>query len=437
MDPRRAIPSTTAVLADPAVDEACRRLSRPAVVAAIRLAQAQARAGEIAPERVTERALALLAAPAATLVPVLNATGVVLHTNLGRAALSADARAALLAAAGTVDVEWDGGSGARAARGRQALDALRVAVPAAEAALVVNNGAAALLLAVTGLAGGRAALLSRGEFVEIGDGFRVPELIGQGGVELREVGTTNRTTLDDYRAALDDGVAAVLKIHPSNFVIRGFTAAVGVRDLASLGRPVVVDAGSGLLAPHPLLPDELDVTSCLLAGAAVVTCSADKLLGGPQAGLLFGPRRYLDRLRRHPLYRALRVDKLTLAALEATLRGGRTPTWDALTADPVEVAERCHALVRRLAAGGLDADVVGCRTAIGGGSAPEVTLPSWAVRLPAECAEPLRRGRPAIAGRVEGGRLLLDLRCVDPAQLNLVADRIIGAAGDAGVEPAG
>jgi L-seryl-tRNA(Ser) seleniumtransferase len=412
------------VLADPAVVMARERLSHAAVVGAIRAAQAAARSGEIDPGQVTERALVLLAAPAATLVPVINATGVVLHTNLGRATLSADAQAALLAAAGPVDVEWDAGSGVRAARGRQALAALLVSVPAAEAALVVNNGAAAVLLAVAGLGGGRAALLSRGEFVEIGDGFRVPELLRHGGVELREVGTTNRTALRDYADALDDRVAAILKIHPSNFVVHGFTSAVGVRDLAGLGRPVIVDAGSGLLAPHPLLPGELDVTSSLQAGAAVVTCSADKLLGGPQAGLLFGPRRYIDVLRRHPLYRALRVDKLTLAALEATLRSGGTPTWAALTAGADEIEQRCHALSAQLATAGIPTTTVACRTAIGGGSAPDVTLPSWAISLPEHYAEPLRRGRPAIAGRLEDGRLLLDLRTVDPAHLPLIADRV-------------
>ncbi|HVQ95071.1 MAG TPA: L-seryl-tRNA(Sec) selenium transferase [Mycobacteriales bacterium] len=427
MDARRAIPSTTVVLADPAVGAAGQGLARAAVVAAIRVAQAAARAGEIEPEQVTERAVALLATPAATLRPVINATGVVLHTNLGRAPLSPDACAALLAAAGTVDVEWDAATGARAGRGRQALAALLVAVPAAEAALVVNNGAAAILLAVAGLAGGRAALLSRGEFVEIGDGFRVPELLRHGGVELREVGTTNRTALADYAGALADDTAAILKIHPSNFVVRGFTSSVGVGELAGLGPPVIVDAGSGLLAPHPLLPGELDVTSALRAGAAVVTCSADKLLGGPQAGLILGPRRHVDVLRRHPLYRALRVDKLTLAALEATLRGSQTPTWIALTAAPAEIEQRCRTLAAQLSEAG--AEVVGCRTAIGGGSAPDITLPSWAVSLPERYAEPLRRGHPAIAGRIEAGHLLLDLRTVDPAHLPGIADRVRTLAG--------
>jgi L-seryl-tRNA(Ser) seleniumtransferase len=412
------------VLEDPAVLAAGRGLARAAVVAAVRAAQEAARSGEIRPDDVTARAAALLSGPAATLTPVINATGVVLHTNLGRAQLSADARSALLAAAGATDVEWDAATGVRASRGRQALRALAVAVPAAESALIVNNGAAAILLAVAALAGGRKALLSRGEFVEIGDGFRVPELLRQGNVELCEIGTTNRTNLRDYQSALTDDVAAILKIHPSNFVVHGFTSTVSIAELATLDRPVIVDAGSGLLAPHPLLPGEIDVTSALRGGAALVTCSADKLLGGPQAGLVFGPKRYVEVLRRHPLYRALRVDKLTLAALEATLRGAQTPTWAALIADPAELAGRCRALAGDLEAAGIPADVVECRTAVGGGSAPDVTLPSWAVALPERYAEPLRLGHPAIAGRIDDGRLLLDLRTVDPAAVDTINARI-------------
>jgi L-seryl-tRNA(Ser) seleniumtransferase len=431
-DRRRAIPSTTAVLADPAIEAARERLSHPAVVAAIRAAQAEARAGELEPAEVTARALALLDAPAATLTPVINATGVVLHTNLGRAALSADARAALLAAAGATDVEWDAATGARAPRGRQALAALLAAVPAAEAALVVNNGAAAALLAVAALAGGRAVLLSRGEFVEIGDGFRVPELLRQAGAEIREVGTTNRTALRDYQDAAGPDVAAILKIHPSNFVVSGFTSSVSIAELATVGPPVIVDAGSGLLTPHPLLPGELDVTSSLAAGAAVVTASADKLLGGPQAGLVLGPATYVQALRRHPLYRALRVDKLTLAALEATLRGGPTPTWDALTADADALRQPAHDLAVQLAAAGIDATPTECTSRVGGGSAPAVTMPSWAVSLPEAYAEPLRANRPCIAGRIEAGRLLLDLRCVEPPQRAAIATAVLTIAAERG-----
>jgi L-seryl-tRNA(Ser) seleniumtransferase len=224
-------------------------------------------------------------------------------------------------------------------------------------------------------------------------------------------------------------VAAILKIHPSNFVISGFTSSVGIAELAALGPPVIVDAGSGLLSPHPLLPGELDVTTSLAAGAAVVTASADKLLGGPQAGLVFGPKRYVDVLRRHPLYRALRVDKLTLAALEATLRGGPTPTWDALTADAATLAEPARDLAARLAAAGVDATATACTSRVGGGSAPAVTMPSWAVSLPESYAAPLRAGRPCVAGRIETGRLLLDLRCVEPSQRAAIAAAVLALAG--------
>jgi L-seryl-tRNA(Ser) seleniumtransferase len=290
-------------------------------------------------------------------------------------------------------------------------------VPDAAAVHVVNNGAAALLLATMTLAGGREVVVSRGEMVEIGDGFRLPDLIASTGARLREVGTTNRATLEDYAAAAGPETGCILKVHPSNFRIEGFTRSVEVRDLATLGAPVVVDVGSGLLAADPLLPGEPDVTSALRAGAAVVTCSGDKLLGGPQAGLLFGAAGVMERMRRHPLARALRVDKLTLAAIEATVDGPASPTAAALHADPVVLRQRCARLVELL--DGIDAELVASDGVVGGGGAPGVTLPGWAVALPDAYAEPLRRNDPPIVGRVERGRCLLDLRCVpaddDPA----------------------
>jgi L-seryl-tRNA(Ser) seleniumtransferase len=346
---------------------------------------------------------------------VINATGVVLHTNLGRAPLSAAAVDALVAAAGHTDVELDLITGRRARRGRGTIAALRAAVPAAAAVHVVNNGAAALVLAATALASGREIVVSRGELVEIGDGFRLPGLLECTGARLREVGTTNRTGPADYATAIGPDTAFVLKVHPSNFVIRGFTAGVPVADLATLGVPVVVDIGSGLLAADPLLPDEPDAASTLRAGAALVTASGDKLLGGPQAGLLLGGADLVERLRRHPLARALRIDKLTLAALEATLRGPRSPTWVALHADPaalrVRVKKSCHLL------GDLDAEVVASAAVVGGGGAPGLELDSWALSLPERLAAPLRGGDPPVVGRVERGRLLLDLRCV-PSDLD-------------------
>jgi len=412
-DPRRRVPRTDVALADPRLVLAAERLGAAVVKAAVVAAQARARAGELAPEDVVAAADASLPARATTLRPVLNATGVVLHTNLGRAPLSAAAVEALGVAAGTVDVEYDVADGSRARRGRGTLAALRAAVPDAEDVLVVNNGAAALVLATTALAAGREVVVSRGEMVEIGDGFRLPDLVASTGARLREVGTTNRTHLRDYADAVGPDTGCILKVHPSNFRVEGFTSAVGVAELATLGVPVVADTGSGLLAPDALLPDEPDAASALRAGASVVTASGDKLLGGPQAGLLLGRAEVVERLRRHPLARALRVDKLTLAALEATLRGPATPTWSALRADPDALRARCEAVVRALgtAVGGA---VVPSAGAVGGGGAPGQALPGWAVALPAAYAPALRAGDPCVVGRVERDRCLLDLRCVAP-----------------------
>ncbi len=415
-DPRRRVPRTDVALADPRLVEAAGRLGVDLVKAAVVHAQGLARSGTLAPEQVVDAAVGALPSRATTLRPVLNATGVVLHTNLGRAPLSPAAVDAVRTAAGYVDVEYDVADGSRARRGRGALAALRDAVPAAEDVLVVNNGAAALVLATTALAAGREVLVSRGEMVEIGDGFRLPDLIASTGARLREVGTTNRTHLRDYADAVGPETGCVLKVHPSNFRVEGFTSAVGVAELAGLGVPVVADVGSGLLAPHPLLPDEPDADTALRAGASVVTASGDKLLGGPQAGLLLGRAEVLERLRRHPLARALRVDKLTLAALEATLRGPRTPTWAALTADPAVLRARCERL----------ADLVGGHVvpsdgAVGGGGAPGQVLPGWAVALPASYAPRLRAGDPCVVGRVERDRCLLDLRCVPEADDDVLA----------------
>jgi L-seryl-tRNA(Ser) seleniumtransferase len=408
-DPRRLVPRTDVVLADPRLLAAAQRLGRARVKQIVAEQQDAARRGVLDPGTVADAAVAALPAHVTTLQPVLNASGVVLHTNLGRAPLSGAAREALQVAGGYVDVEYDTGTGRRAARGRGALAALRRAVPAAEDALIVNNGAAALVLATTAFAAGREAVISRGEMVEIGDGFRLPELIVSTGTTLREVGTTNRVTVHDYAAAVTENTGCIVKVHPSNFRVAGFTSSVAVGDLARLGVPVVTDVGSGLLEPHPLLPDEPDITTALHAGSAVVTASGDKLLGGPQAGLVLGTAEAVDRLRRHPLARALRVDKLTLAALEATLAGPEPPAWQALTADPAQLRERCVVLAEL--AGGK---VVPSTGAVGGGGAPGLELPGWAVALPEQYAAALRRGTPPVIARVEHGRCLLDLRCIDP-----------------------
>ena len=425
-DPRRLVPRTDAVLADPRLRSAASTLGTATVKDAVTRAQERARRGEIAASDVADAAVAALPDRAASLRPVVNATGVVVHTNLGRAPLSAAAVDAIVAASGHTDVELDLATGARARRGRGALGALAAAVPAAAAVHVVNNGAAALALAAAALAAGREIVVSRGEMVEIGDGFRLPDLLESTGARLREVGTTNRTTVDDYATAISQETAFLLKVHPSNFVVRGFTSAVPVRALAALPAPVVVDIGSGLLAPDPLLPQEPSAAAVLRDGARLVTASGDKLLGGPQAGLLLGDAVLVERLRRHPLARAVRVDKLTLAALEATLRGPQTPVWQALSADPEQLRARVERLCGRL--DGVDAGAVPSTAVVGGGGAPEVELPSWALSLPAAYAAPLRLGAPPVVGRVERGRLLLDLRCV-PAELDkLVADAILAVA---------
>jgi L-seryl-tRNA(Ser) seleniumtransferase len=427
-DVRRRVPRTDVVLADPRLQHATATLGPAAVKRIVTATQERVRRGDLAAEDVADAAVAALPRRATGLRPVLNATGVVLHTNLGRAPLSPAAADALIAAAGYVDVEYDLATGARAARGRSAMAALRAAVPAAGDVHVVNNGAAALVLAATALAQDREIVVSRGEMVEIGDGFRLPDLIASTGARLVEVGTTNRTTYDDYRRAIGAGTGFVLKVHPSNFVVRGFTGAVPIAELATLGPPVVADIGSGLLHRHPLLPDEPDAATALTAGAALVTASGDKLLGGPQAGLLLGDAALVGQLRRHPLARALRIDKLTLAALEATLCGPAPPVVASIGADPDALRSRSEAVVRSLRALGVDADVVASDGCVGGGGAPEVTLPGWAVALDPSVVEPLRAGDPAVVGRVERGRLLLDLRCVPESSDGDVAEAVRAAA---------
>jgi len=415
-DHRRRVPRTDVLLAHPRLADAERVLGRALVKAAVTDAQNRARAGEIDPEQVAEHAIAALPASATSLRPVVNATGVVVHTNLGRAPLSGAALDAVVTAGRATDVEFDLATGRRARRGRGALAALADAVPSAGGVHVVNNNAAALLLTALVLAPGKEIVISRGELVEIGDGFRIPELLESTGARLREVGTTNRTSLRDYESALGQDTGFVLKVHPSNFRVTGFTAEAGVRELAALDVPLVVDIGSGLLAPHQVLPDEPDATTALREGADLVTASGDKLLGGPQAGLLLGSAELVERLRRHPAARALRVDKLTLAALEATVRGPEPPVARALVADVGELRRRAEALAARIPG----AAVVPCASAVGGGGAPGVELPSVAVGLPESWAQRLRTGDPAVVGRVENGRCLLDLRTVDPAEDDLL-----------------
>ena len=423
VDPRRMIPRTDQLLTLPAVVDARNRLGEHVVREILRDAQERARRGEIAPAEVADAVVAAVSTRAATsLRPVLNATGVVVHTNLGRAPLARAARDALIAASGYVDVELDLATGARSKRGVAARRALLTVCPAAEDALIVNNGAAALVLATTALAAGREVVISRGELIEIGAGFRLPDLIASTGARLREVGTTNRTHLRDYADAIGPDTGCVLKVHPSNFRVTGFTTAVGVPELRELTAahqiPLINDLGSGLLAPDAALPDEPDAMTALSEGADLVTASGDKLLGGPQAGIVLGRADVVARMARHPLARAVRADKLTLAALEATVVSGAAPVALALHADP----DGLRARAERLAAA-VGAVVVAHDGRVGGGGAPGVPLPGWAVRLPEAAAAHLRAGDPAVLPRVHDGACLLDLRCIPDAD----DDRVLAA----------
>jgi L-seryl-tRNA(Ser) seleniumtransferase len=393
---------------------------------AVTVALQRVRDGDLEADSVVDHVVAGLPSAASSLRSVINATGVVVHTNLGRAPLSDAAVDAVVTAAGHTDVELDLLTGRRGPRGRGAVAALAAAVPDAGAVHVVNNGAAALALVTCALAAGREVVVARGELVEIGDGFRIPELLESVGARLREVGSTNRVHLADYEDAIGRDTAFVLKVHPSNFRVEGFTSSVPVDGLAALGVPVVADIGSGLLAPHPRLPDEPDASSTLRAGAALVTASGDKLLGGPQCGLVLGDASLVARVRRFPLARAMRVDKLTLAALEATLTGPTPPVRAALGLRQDDLMARARRIADAL--GPELAEAVASEAAVGGGGAPGVVLPSAAVVLPPLLADPLRVGDPPVIGYVANGRLHLDLVTV-PERLDEVLVDAVRRAG--------
>ena len=432
-DPRRRIPRTDALLARPEVAAGGPPRGGRGGGGGGRPPPAPAGWGEMAPEQVLDAVLEALGdRTASSLRPVLNATGVIVHTNLGRAPLSAAARDALQDAAGYTDVEFDLATGTRSRRGAGARAALLAACPAAEDALVVNNGAAALLLATTALAAGREVLWSRGELVEIGAGFRLAELVASAGARVREVGTTNRTHASDYReacaAATGGEIGAILKVHTSNYRIEGFTSEVGIAELAEIAHrhqlPLIADLGSGLLRPESALPAEPDASAALEAGADVILTSGDKLLGGPQAGILLGRAEVIARLARHPMARAVRADKLALAALEATLAGPVPPVLAALRTDPDVLRERTDRLAARL--GGR---TVAHDGRVGGGGGAEVPLPGWAVALEPALAGPLRLGRPAVVATLREDACLLDLRCVPAEDDELLAEAVEAARG--------
>jgi L-seryl-tRNA(Ser) seleniumtransferase len=429
-DPRRGMPSVDAVLRAMPADAAERRR----LVAAVREILAAARSSgteildpaayaKLARERIAKR-------DAPTLRPVINATGVVLHTNLGRAPLSDAARNAILDASGTVSVEYDLERGTRGERHGHAAGLL-AEVTGAEDAVVTNNGAAAILLALAALAGKREVIVARGELVEIGGGFRIPDVLTRSGAKLVEVGTTNRTYVRDYANAITEKTGAILRVHASNFALRGFVAKAASPDLAKLARErgvaFIHDLGSGTLLDTARfgLGREETVQEAVRDGADVVTFSGDKLLGGPQAGIAAGRADPIAKLRAHPLMRALRPDKLTIAALVATVatyRDGTAletlPVWRLIAETPAKLGRRARALAARLEAAGITATVIVTTSTVGGGSLPEETQPSRGVALSAASAAravgALRRADPPVIARIVDDRVVLDLRSVLP-----------------------
>ena len=434
----RQLPSVDRLLGEEAVQELIFSYGRRQVVDGLRetlgLVRDDVRAGADVPD-----VAALLARASAdlrerlapTLRPVVNATGVIVHTNLGRAPLSVAARAAMEAVSrGYSTLEYDLQAGRRGHRTVHA-ERLLCELTGAQAALVVNNNAGAVLLALTGLAQGRGVVISRGQLVEIGGGFRVPEVMVQSGARLIEVGTTNRTHLRDYRAALKahEDVALILRAHHSNFRILGFTTEPGLADLVALGAehglPVVDDLGSGAMLDTASfgLAHEPMVQESVAAGAVAVCFSGDKLLGGPQAGIIVGQAAYVEPLKRHPLARALRADKLCLVGLQATLLHylkdevtDQVPVWRMIATPLTDIEQRARRWQRALRHAGVAADTVDGESTVGGGSLPGETLPTKLVALPDlhpdRLAAALRAADPPVVARIEDGRLVLDPRTV-------------------------
>ncbi len=374
---------------------------------------------------------------------VVNATGVVLHTNLGRAPLADVAIGAIEEVAqGFSNLEYDLETGQRGSRYSHCVDVLR-RLTGAEDALVVNNCAAAMVLALNALAQRKEVLVSRGELVEIGGSFRIPDIMARSGAKLVEVGTTNRTHDDDYRRAITPKTGAIVKVHRSNFAIEGFTSDVSVERLAFIaaehGLPVIHDLGSGLMLPLDTygLKGEPTASIALAARPALVLMSGDKLLGGPQAGIILGTAAVVAKLRKNPFARAMRVDKLTLSALEATLRLyleperalKEIPVLAMLTAPVDEIESRAQSVARALREGGIDAQVTATKASVGGGAFPTAEIPSWAIGLDGggEAEEKLRHAEPPVIGRISEGKLLLDLRSVLPREDRTLTSAVLKA----------
>ncbi|HEX3533672.1 MAG TPA: L-seryl-tRNA(Sec) selenium transferase [Gemmatimonadaceae bacterium] len=445
-DPRRDLPSVNALLESAGVRALLEQHPRRVVLEAVRTAVSAARnQGE--PQQTEEQWLASIASAVRflnqpSLRRVINATGVVLHTNLGRAPLAAAAVKAIAdIAAGFSNLEYDLATGARGSRYSHCVGLLRQ-LTGAEDALVVNNCAAAMVLSLNALAQRKEVLVSRGELVEIGGSFRIPDIMARAGAKLVEVGTTNRTHDDDYRRAITPRTAAIVKVHRSNFAIEGFTSDVSVDRLAFIaaehGLPVIHDLGSGLMVSLEEygLTGEPTAKMALESGASVVLMSGDKLLGGPQAGIILGGADLIARLRKNPFARAMRVDKLTFSALEATLRLylepdralKEIPVLSMLTETVREITARAETIAAKLRAAGIEAKVAESSASVGGGAFPTAAIPSRAIVLShnsRELEERLRLGEPAVIGRVSDGELLLDLRSVLPHEDELLADAII------------
>ena len=431
-DGRRDLPSVDALLRSAPGRKAATSFGRPVVKRALQLALGDARKGVTngggLPDdgAILARALGVAARTSNGITDVINASGVILHTGLGRAPLpKVAARAAARAASGYSDLEVDRENGSRGRRTARA-EALLEALTGAESALVVNNNAAALLLALAGLAARKEVIVSRGELIEIGGEFRLPEIMAASGAKLVEVGTTNRTRANDYRKALSRKTGLILKVHTSNYRVVGFTSSVEVRELSDIARgakvPLLDDLGSGLLDRYPELPaDEPTASEALAQGADLISFSGDKLVGGPQAGVLAGRADLIEQLRRHPLARALRVDKMTVAALEcvlhlyATGRRQELPLWDLLSVRQSTLLARARALASVF----KGARARRSEAAVGGGSLPGYALPSAelvvTVAAPSRVAASLRQGRPPVFCRLEEGALAFDLRAV-PAE---------------------
>jgi L-seryl-tRNA(Ser) seleniumtransferase len=430
INPLRDLPSVDALIRS---DRAVGMISvhgRQPVVAALRAAleACRARGGGCSADDLLEAAAVTLTRPP-SLRPVLNATGVIVHTNLGRAPLATRALERVReVAAGYSTLEYDLEAGARGSR-HDHLSSLLADLTGAQAGLAVNNNAAALLLCLAAVAGGGEVLISRGELIEIGDGFRIPDILAQSGARLVEVGTTNRTVTADYERALTPDTRAILRVHQSNFRMVGFTARAQLDELSGLasarGIPLVDDLGSGALLDLPQLLDEPTARSSVEAGVALVCFSGDKLLGGPQAGIVVGQAEQVARVKRHPLARAVRIDKLSLAALEATLELYRDPAQAlaeipvlATAAEPVEAVRR---RAERLAAR-LGGRLTETRARVGGGALPLLELESFACALDGgdELAQRLRTGNPPVIARVQEGRVLLDCRTLSDAQCDQI-----------------